>query len=334
MQRRMSVSLFIIGFVTLLSLGIFISSSFLKTLNINEKLTQLVAKELPTYHFVLIGEEADNDYWRLVEKGAKEAENYFDVHVEYKGPKRSNIKEHLKLIDMAVASKVDGIITQALTEEEFVPAINRAIESGIPVVTIDTDAPSSDRVAYIGTDNYYSGLLAGKALIEDTEGEVSVGIITGNFNSEHQQLRVQGFKDMIKDIERIKVVAVEESNISRLEAEQKAYQLLRTYEEINAFYGTSALDGIGIVAAKNKVNVNDLYIIAFDTLDETIKLLEGNEIHAVVVQKPFEMGFKSVEVLMESFIYQPKSIVNHTETKIIRKADLPDLETEMHLIRE
>ncbi|MFC0559155.1 sugar-binding protein [Halalkalibacter alkalisediminis] len=332
MYRHLKLYLFIVGVLTTITLFIFISMSISKLFTIDNELMQQTQEKLPSYHFVLISEEVDNDYWRLVEKGAREAEKYYDVYVEYKGPKRSNLKEHIKLVEMAVASKVDGIITQALSEEDFSPIINDAVKKGIPVITIDTDAPTSDRAAYIGTDNYYSGILAGKTIIEDTVGKVNVGIITGNFDSEHQKLRVQGFMDMIKDVDRINVVAIEESNISRLEAEQKAYQLLKQHEEINAFYGTSALDGSGIVAAIHKTKKNDLYVIAFDTLVETVELLEKDEIQAIVAQEPFEMGFKSVEILMEEIHFQPKSTVNHTNTTIIRKKDLTNIEREMQVI--
>jgi ribose transport system substrate-binding protein len=308
---------------------IFLISSSLKAIQLDQELTFKEAGDFPAYHFVLLAEEVDNDYWQLVKKGAKEAEKYYDVYVEYKGPQRTNKKEHMKFIDMAIASNVDGIITQALSADEFTPLINTAIEKGIPVVTIDTDAPDSDRVAYIGTDNYYSGMLAGKALIEDTTGDVSVAIITGSLDSDHQQLRVQGFVDVIESVERIEVIAIEESNISRIEAEQKAYNLMKNNQEINAFFGSSALDGIGIVAAARKLNKDDLYIIAYDTLAETIELLEKEYIHAIVAQEPFEMGFQSIGIMMESISGQPKSVINHTNTKILRKDELTKAEHEI-----
>lgn len=332
MYRHLNVYLALFGTIAILSLLVSFNGSFLKALKLNDELTQQTSVRLPEYHFVLIGEEVDNAYWRLVERGARAGAQHFDVFVEYKGPQRSNLEEHVKLIDMAVASKVDGIITQALNEVDFAPIINDAMEKGIPVITIDTDAPRSDRVAYVGTDNFYSGMLAGKAVIEDTRGEIKIGIITGNVESEHQKLRVKGFMEAIKDVKRIEVVAIEESNISRLEAEQKAYKLLENFEDLNAFYGTSALDGIGIVAAMNKTGKNDLYVIAFDALAETVELLKQDRIQAIVAQEPFEMGFRSVEVLMEALHSAPVETITHTETTIIRKKDLNDGEQEIQVI--
>jgi ribose transport system substrate-binding protein len=275
------------------------------------------------YHFVLIPEELDNDYWKLVEKGARAAAKEFDVLLEYAGPKQANIEEHLKTIEMSTAAKVDGIITQGLSDEQFTPLINRVVER-IPVITIDTDAANSNRMAYIGTDNYYSGYLAGKELIADTNGIANVAIITGSFYANHQQQRVQGFRDAVKLEKGIKIVAVEESDISRVRAAEKAYQIVKEHPEVNAFYGTSALDGIGIAQVADKfLKSNQVYIIGFDALPETLEYIRQGIISATVVQEPFEMGYGAVKMMID--LIEGKSVlpVVHTDTRIMRAGDLP-----------
>lgn len=279
--------------------------------------------EVPAYHFALIGEEMDHDYWRLVGEGAKQTERKYDVYIEYGGPQRSNPEEQLKLLDMAIKSKVDGIIVQALNDN-FTDMMDKAVEQGIPVMTIDTDAPKSRRSAYIGTDNYAAGQLAGEALIEDTGGEATVGIITGSFENAHHRLRVEGFKDAIQQVAGIEIVAIEESNIARIGAEEKADKMLREEEDITAIYGTSALDGIGITGAADSLNrLEDLYVITFDTLEENITLLEGGAIDALVEQEPFLMGYQSVEIMLDIVEGKPVSETRHTDISIIRQSDLP-----------
>jgi ribose transport system substrate-binding protein len=274
------------------------------------------------YHFVLVPEELDNDYWRLVEEGAKKAAEEHGVLLEYAGPRQANIDEHLKTIEMSMASKVDGIITQGLSDEQFTPLINRVVEK-LPVITIDTDAANSDRMAYIGTDNYYSGFLAGKALIEDTNGQANVAIITGNYYANHQQQRVQGFRDAVESEEGITIITVEESEISRVRAAEKTYQILTDYPEVDAFYGTSALDAIGIAQVVDKFRKqNQVYIIGFDSLPETLKYISKGTIQATVVQEPYEMGYRSVTMMIDLIEGKKVSPVVHTDTRIMRAADL------------
>ncbi|WHZ03683.1 sugar-binding protein [Neobacillus sp. YX16] len=281
------------------------------------------------YHFVLVPEELDNDYWRLVEEGAQKAAEEHGVLLEYAGPKQGNIDEHLKTIEMSMASKVDGIITQGLSDEQFTPLINRVVEK-LPVITIDTDAANSNRMAYIGTDNYYSGFLAGKALIEDTIGQANVAIITGRFYANHQQQRVQGFRDAVETEAGIKIITVEESEISRVRAAEKAYQILMDYPEVNAFYGTSALDAIGIAQVVDKFREPDqVYIIGFDTLPETLKYITKGTIKATVVQEPFEMGYEAVVMMIDLIEGKKVPPVIHTNTRIMREEDLPDIHRAM-----
>jgi ribose transport system substrate-binding protein len=294
---------------------------------------KVVTNELPiekklqekyNYHFVLVPEELDNDYWRLVEKGAKAAAKDYGVMLEYVGPKQANFDDHLKTIEMSVASKVDGIMTQGLSDEQFTPLINRVVEKGIPVITVDTDAANSKRKAYIGTDNYYSGFLAGKALIEDTKGQANVAIITGSFNKNHQIQRVKGFKDAVKTENGIHIIDVQESEISRVRAAEKAYQILQEHPEVNAFYGTSALDGIGIAQVVEKYKKQDqFYIIGFDTLPETLDYIRKGTIKATVVQEPYEMGYRAVVMMIELIEGKTVPSIIHTNTQIMRVGDLP-----------
>ncbi|MED3622607.1 sugar-binding protein [Neobacillus thermocopriae] len=294
---------------------------------------KVVTHQLPTeekepnddrYHFVLIPEELDNDYWRLVEEGARAAAKKYDVLLEYTGPRQANFDDHLKTIEMSAAAKVDGIMTQGLSDEQFSPLINRIVEKGIPVITVDTDAANSKRLAYIGTDNYYSGFLAGKALIADTNGQANVAIITGSFNKNHQRQRVQGFKDAIQSEKGIRIVAIEESQISRVRAFEKAYQILQEHPEVTAFFGTSALDGIGVAEVVEKFNKQkQIYIIGFDLLKETQKYIRKGTIQATVVQEPFEMGYRAVKMMID--LREGKKVPStiHTATRILRKYDLP-----------
>ncbi|MEH7107422.1 sugar-binding protein [Bacillus sp. JJ1764] len=281
------------------------------------------------YHFVLVPEELDNEYWRLVEKGARAAAMQNHVLLEYVGPEQANIDDHLKTIQMSAASKVDGIMTQGLSDQQFTPLINRVVEKGIPVITVDTDAANSKRLAYIGTDNYFSGYMAGKALIADTNGKANVAIITGSFYKNHQQQRVKGFEDAVKSEPGIHIVAEEESNISRVRAAEKAYQILQSHPEVTAFFGTSALDGIGIAEVVEKYKSKDhLYIMGFDNLPETIAYIRKGTIQATVVQQPFQMGYDAVNMMIDIIKGREVQTVVHTNTRIMRAKDLTKLQQE------
>lgn len=251
-------------------------------------------------HFVLIAHEKDNPYWESVREGAYAAADKYGVHVEYLGPVRANVQDHIQLVDMSIAAQVDGILTQGLTEEGFTPVINKAIDKNIPVILIDTDAPNSNRHAYIGTNNYEAGYLAGLKMIELLGGKGKVGVITGSFQAENMNLRTEGFKKALELAPEIELVAIESSEISQVEAEEKTLKMLKENPDINGIFGNSALDGIGIVKALNRLDRSeDVKVVAFDTLPETLSLLTAGEIDAIITQEPYEMGYRGVEKLLE-----------------------------------
>ncbi|MDQ0233626.1 sugar-binding protein [Metabacillus malikii] len=276
-------------------------------------------------HFVLIAQEYGNPYWTSIEKGALKAGEDLQVQVEYIGPIQSNMEEQLKLLEKSIASNVDGIIVQSLNNEKFTPLINKAINKGIPVITIDTDAPSSNRLSYVGTDNYFAGQQLGLKVLEETGGKGKIGVIIGDMTAENQKLRLNGLKAIIGKRANMEIVEVLPSNISRIKAGQQAEKILRSYPEVTILVGTSALDAVGMLQAKENLNRHDVKIFGFDDVDETIQAIKDEKVTATLVQKPYEMGYKSIRLMYDYF--KGNSIPNRAYTDITI-VDSTDLQTE------
>ncbi|GAA0592263.1 hypothetical protein GCM10009001_05560 [Virgibacillus siamensis] len=291
--------------------------------------TKKVESENYTYHFALIAEEADNAYWRLIEKGAEKAASKHDIYLEYLAPTRADNDKLLKLLDRMISAKVDGIIVQGVEGERFVDLVHKGVEREIPIITVDTDVPGSERKAYVGTDNYRAGKLAGKAVIQHTTGEQYVGIVMGRFDAINQKRRLEGFKQAIKDVPRIHIAAMNESNITSIGAAQAAYSLLKENPSITAFVGMSALDGIGIVEGVQEIAPEkNVTIISFDLMPETRKLIREGKIDATIAQYPRKMGTKAVNVLMELQKHDLLDNEMFTGTKVIEKEDLHSIKND------
>ncbi|CAH0346476.1 sugar-binding protein [Bacillus sp. CECT 9360] len=277
----------------------------------------------PDYHFVLISEEIDNEYWRLIEKGARDAAKKYNVYLEYLGPKQAENNEQLKFMDQSIVGKVDGMIVQGVVNPDFKQLANKAFERGISVVTVDSDVADSERRAYVGSDNYQAGVMAGNALINDTQGKQYVGIVTGRLDALNQQLRINGFRDAIEQENRIELVDIKVSNITKSGALQAAYDLLREHPHLTAFYGTSALDGSGIAQVVNQFQLKPKpYIIGFDILPQTLMLLESGYIDATIAQFPYEMGFQSVEALIRIKKGEKSETLQYTQTMVIHRDNI------------
>lgn len=278
------------------------------------KVNQAAATDKQAPHVVLIAQEVDNPYWRTVEKGARSAAKKYGVNLEYVGPIRINQKEQIEFIDKAIASKVDGILLQGSDDEEFLLAIQKAKQQGIPVFTVDTDSSVDKRKAYVGTDNYHSGQILGNLIARSIKGKGEIGIIIGSQSALNHELRLQGILSILKKYPEIKVQDIKTSNISQFQAAQQAEKMLKNDPGIQVIVGTSALDGVGIVQAVKGLNRNDVKVFGFDDLPETRKAIAAGSIEAVIVQEPYKMGFESIKLLNQFF--KGEKIPQNTFTKI------------------
>ncbi len=268
-------------------------------------------------HIVLISQVFDNPYWRKIEEGAKEAAKQYNVDIEYIGPLQTSIDEQVKLLEKAIASRVDGIIVQNLKDEAFTPLIDKAISRNIPVITIDADAPKSRRIAYVGTNNFEAGRLLGQAVASRVEGKQEIGVMIGTDTSENQRLRLQGFLSVITEYPRLKVVSVASSNISRIQASIQAEQMLRKHPNISVMVGTSALDAIGIRMAIKNLHREDIQIFGFDDVEETMEAIKKGDIVATVVQKPYDMGYSAVKLMADHLSGKQIDKEHFTDTEVI-----------------
>ena len=120
------------------------------------------AAERP-YDVAVIIKATDSDFWQYVLVGARNyaAENPEDVRItEHGPPSEADIAQQVTILEDVIASGVDAIVIASTSSDASVPAIERAVEMGIPVITIDnrvnTDAVSS----HLATDNRVGGAMA------------------------------------------------------------------------------------------------------------------------------------------------------------------------------
>jgi ribose transport system substrate-binding protein len=251
-----------------------------------------------TLRFVIVAPQYDHPYWALVRHGASAMGQTINVHVDFTAPWRASVEEQARLLDTATSAQVDGIITQGVHDPRVAAAIAKAVNRGIPVITVDTDSPGP-RLAYVGSDNYQAGQLAARDLIQRMHGEKAVvGIIRGDFGPEDQDERVKGFKDTVAGVAGIQIVAVESSDLTRTAAGQQALKIRQEHPDVNVFYGTTALDAVGVVQSVSSEGMLDrVTVIGWDDVGEAADLVERGLIRSVIHQEPEAMGKRAVQLL-------------------------------------
>ena len=113
--------------------------------------------------FALVPKSISVPFYADVEKGCKEEAQKLGVKLLYTGPNTPDEAEQVQILRDVVARGVDGLAIAPMNADSVVGVIADARKKGIPVITFDSDSPKSQRMAYVGTDNYEAGKEAGKA---------------------------------------------------------------------------------------------------------------------------------------------------------------------------
>ncbi|WP_195262837.1 substrate-binding domain-containing protein [Clostridium sp. 1001275B_160808_H3] len=265
---------------------------------------------------VLISHVYSNPYWQDIKKGAEKAAEDKNIIVEFQGPDYASVEEGIRLINMAYASNVSGIITYVQDGNSYNSIINKIIDNNIPIVTIDSDAEKSKRLSYVGTDNVNAGKVGAKEMIRQVGTEGNIGIILGGMEVKNQVERVTGFTEYIKENSNLDITNIESSDSYLLQAELAAKKILTDNQDIKAIFCTSAQDGIGAAkVVKSMGLVGIVKIICFDALPETLELIRDGTISATVAQNPYIMGEEAVN-----------TIVNILEGNKVKELQLIDVE--------
>lgn len=217
------------------------------------------------------------------------------VRVELKGPAEWDAALEARTIEQLVARKVDGIVVTAAEAEALTPAIDKAIAAGIPVITFDSDAPASQRLGFVGTNNYNAGWTAGQAIAEWLGGKGEVGISTFP-GPDHLRQRVLGFTEALRKFGpeiRIAATVNDEGDVARAETQITA--MLQAHPGITGIFCAHGNPGPGAAAAVRNLGLKGkVQILAFDFATPVIELLESGEIKGTVGQNPYLMGYMSM----------------------------------------
>lgn len=249
-------------------------------------------------HIGLLGKSV-HPYWDVVRKGMEDAAEKLDVDATFYVPPSEDIVKQIETLDTWIGMGIDGISFAPSDPDAVVRVIKKAMKRGIPCISNDTDAPKSERLCYIGTDNYTAGRIAGEKMAEILKGKGKVAICTGSLTAMNSLERMKGFRDVLSkypDIEIVEPVLVDYEDTAK--AMELAEIALLDNPDLDAFYGVYAFNGPSAAkAVKAAGKIGKVHIVCFDTTEEHIRLIEDGVIDAAVGQRQYFMGYLSVVIL-------------------------------------
>lgn len=250
--------------------------------------------------YILVANNLKLPYWQTVSSGFEKAGAEYHVTARESGPDKFDPAAELTAFRNAVARKPAGILISVADAALFREEINTAIADGVPVITVDSDAPTSSRLYFIGTNNIAAGRLGGKRLIEKLNGKGNVVFFTYP-DQPNLTERMEGYEDEISGhpgIKIIDVVDIKGDANNAFDATQ-AYIAKTGADKIDAFVCLESASGTAVAEVLKRANATDRTLIAMDVDKDTLQLIKDGIIEATISQKPYTMGYVGLKALDE-----------------------------------
>lgn len=259
-------------------------------------------------YFVLVSANLQVSYWKTAGSGFSNAAAQMKVRSDFTGPQNYDPKAERDALDQAVQKKATGILLGVTDPALLKDSIDKAVAAGVPVITIDSDAPSSKRLFFIGTNNYQAGFTGGQRLAQELKGKGNVVVFTMPDQSNLQD-RLRGYKDALARTPEIKITRVVDIQGDPRIAFDTATQIVgKERDKVNAFVCLEAQSGKEVASVLNSYHVTGKVVIAMDTDQETLDWIKKGVIAATIAQKPYTMAFVGMQMLDNLYHHKPSSL--------------------------
>ncbi|MFN4160276.1 MAG: sugar-binding protein [Gemmobacter sp.] len=289
-----------------------------------------LAQDKPILAFVT---NASADFWTIARRGTEKAQAELpDYRVEFIVPAESTPAEQRRIIDDLLARGVKGLAISPVNPENATETLNRVAADAV-LFTSDSDAPASNRMVYIGTDNVAAGMQAGELMKEAMPQGGTAMLFVGTMDNANARERVQGIRTALES-GNITIVDVRTDEIDFVKARRNVEDTLTAYPDINMLVGLYSYNPPQIVEAVAAAGMTGkVIIIGFDEDVATLRGIKSGAVYGTIVQQPFEFGYQSIigmaRVVGGDAAWIPENKLSIVPTRVINATNVAEFEMMM-----
>ena len=290
-----------------------------------------------TYRFAFVTNNS-SDFWNIAAKGVSKAEKDLGIKAEVFRPMKTEVSEQQRIIEDLMVQNFDGLAICAINPDAMTPLLDR-VAAKMPVVVHDSDAPKSQRKAFVGTDNVAAGKLAGQAAIDALKAanisKGKIAMFVGRIDMQNSIDRKRGIDETLGKQPGIEILPVFLDGADRNKAKKNVEDALARYPDLVMTIGLWSYNGPCMVdAVKASTRAKKPLIVAFDEEEETLKGVQDGLIYATIVQRPYQFGYQSMKALKD--VRDGKTIPTFIDTTIqkIDKANLTSFWAELREMKK
>ena len=294
------------------------------------------------YTIAVIPKGTTHEFWKSIHAGSIKAANELTgqgtlVEVIWKGPLREDDREQqIQVVEGFAAQGVSGIVLAPLDNRALVRPVSDAGRAGVPTVIIDSGLESEDFVSFVATDNRKGGTLAADRMGQLLNGKGKVLVLRYAEGSASTTEREEGFLSQIKEkFPEIELVSTNQyAGATRDTAKRASENLLNQFgDQIQGIFTPNESSTAGMLLALQDIGkAGKVSFVGFDSSQAFIDALNANQLHGIVVQNPFNMGYLGVRTMVESLLGKPVSKKIDTGVMLVTKDNMetPEVNALLH----
>jgi ribose transport system substrate-binding protein len=223
-----------------------------------------------------------------------EAAKYPHIDVQVIAPMdQKDIEGQIRIVEDLTMKKVDLLAVSVNDPKALVPSLKEAQAAGIPVIILDaiTPYPGIDALALIGSNNEDGGEIVGQNVVALSKGKCKMAILEGVPGQYANEMRLKGFRKIMKDYPDVKVVASQPANWQRELAMTTMENMLQANPDIDLVWGVN--DGMALGASKAIKDaglLGKIRILGYNGDKEAVEAVAGGTLYSTILQQPAEIG--------------------------------------------
>ena len=240
------------------------------------------ALHIPVFEYARIGAE-------------RAAQQLGGIEVIWRGPESTDEIRQKEILESFVAQRVDGIAISCLNGDLLTDAIDRAVDAGIPVVTWDSDAPKSKRLAFYGVTDVEAGRALGEGLAKLIEGHGRVAVITA-LGADNLQKRTEGAREALARYPGIQVVETFDVRDDAVRVAEIIASAAQRYPDLDGWLSVGGWP-VFVRNALDPIDPARTKVVAVDTIPPAPDLLRSGKVQLLIGQRYFSWGEEPVRLL-------------------------------------
>src|SRR5215216_1365343 len=294
------------------------------------------------FTIAVIPKGTTHEFWKSIHAGSLKAANELtaqgtEVDVIWKGPLREDDREQqIQVVEGFAAQGVSGIVLAPLDNRALVRPVSDAQRAGVPTVIIDSGLESEEIVSFVATDNRKGGSLAADRMGQLLNGKGKVLVLRYAEGSASTSEREAGFLGQMKQkFPEIQLISTDQyAGATRDTAKRASENLLNRFgDEVQGIFTPNESSTWGMLLSLQDIGkAGKVSFVGFDSSQTFIDAINANQLHGIVVQNPFNMGYLGVRTMVDNLLGKQVSKQIDTGVMLVTKENMqsPEVQTLLH----